>query len=173
MVNYSLTLESTLASVNTPLNPKNYNLAVSRALKRLIDWAATKVSRHFSRVANLPVRALKHRFYKSVIFDKQQASLWLGLSKIQVDYLGRVRQTKRGVSVRGQHFDGAFVATMKNGHTRTFRRSSKASLPIEYVYKKITTDEDIDAYLASISREIEQKFAKELEYQIGYISGGK
>lgn len=170
-IEYNLAFESTLAAAQSTLSPQDFNLAVSRALKKLVDWTAVKVSRHFSAVANIPVRTIKDRVYKHFAVNSQSASLWIGLSRIQAYFLGRVRKNRRGVNVRGHQFDGAFLATMKTGHTRVWQRSSDQSLPIEYVYKSITTDADIEAYLASISREVEQRFAVLIQQQLTFLSG--
>ena len=60
------------------------------------------------------------------------------------------RQTSQGVSVeinRGQRslIRGAFVATMKSGHTGVFYRTSRARLPIDEAYTTRVSDAFADA----------------------------
>ena len=168
---YDLYLESTLAAAKSNLSSRDINLAVSRALKKLVNWAAVKISRHFSVVANVPVRTIKARIYKRFDTNLRSARLWMGLSRVQAHYLGRVRQNRKGVRAGKHQIDGAFIANNRRGQTRVWQRSTDKSSPIEYVYKDITTDADIDAYLASISREVEQRFAVLLQQQLTFLSG--
>ncbi|WP_353283767.1 hypothetical protein [Wolbachia endosymbiont (group A) of Lypha dubia] len=65
---------------------------------------------------------------KSVItLDRSQ---WVGVAK-----LGSIKQTAIGAKVGSRMFEGAFKATMKNGHIGIFRRRYVTSLPIDEIKK--------------------------------------
>jgi len=62
------------------------------------------------------------------------AEVWIGRNDMLPEaFRGRPRQGARGVTVRGDLFEGAFLARDTNGVVRVFERVGRARLPIERV----------------------------------------
>ncbi len=108
--------------------------AFSRAQRRIRDMAKTRVVREAANDADMRVRDVRK---VTAAFNSGAATTrivmrsgWMPLAK-----LGNVRQTGVGVTVRGWgSHKGAFIATMRSGHTGVFVRSGSARLPIKELW---------------------------------------
>lgn len=117
------------------------------SLKRL----RTESGRRVRAERKLKARTVRHHLH---IFQahskgpggKTAAARWrLGVAGAPIPlYLYGARKTKRGVSVnvsgKRKIVGGAFIATMKSGHTGVFKRQGKKRLPIEELFSSRVSD---------------------------------
>lgn len=109
-------------------------LATRRALNKTAMWVRTRLLREASSTTGIKQKDIRQRLrlYKATR-DRLSATVWLGSGAIVVKAgaLGRMRQTRTGAAVKGHFFEGAFVATMPNGHRGIYERLGRKRLPIE------------------------------------------
>ena len=149
--------------------PAQIKKAHRRAMGKTLRWLNTRITRELGAQFDLPQRVFQVRAKKQ--FDADSGSLWIGLNPIAAHWLGRARQTKKGVSVRKHRFAGAFIAKMSNGHIGVFKRSSSKSLPIETVRAKIAegSSADIEEYLERYKAQALPYFQRTFEHELNYI----
>lgn len=144
--------------------------AFSRALGRMRNMAKTRIVRQAAKDSSMRVRDVR----------KVTAAFNAGSSTTRIVMrsgwtplygMGGARPTKSGVAVRGWgNHKGAFIATMRSGHTGVFVRSSSKRLPIkelwganpvspihkdEQKYLKILTDLMQDHYAPRVLHELD------------------
>jgi len=100
--------------------------AVSRALAKTSRWIETHSKRELGKALSLPQRIFNVRYHHSYRLKNSERSVlvWFGLEPIPTYRLGRAEQNNMGVRVGRHQFDGAFIATMKNGHQGVFERKA-------------------------------------------------
>lgn len=128
-VSYDLNIDEDKVSdfLKDPINKKKIQTAIGRSLRKVTRWVATQTARGLSKELDIAVKGLKNRIQFSLDKTKEgKASIWVGLDDIHANSIGKVRQTKSGVSVRGHHFKGAFVGNVYGGKSfiTAFRRES-------------------------------------------------
>lgn len=128
-VTYDLNIEEDKISdfLKAPINHQKVQSAIRRSLNKVTRWVATQTARGLSKELDIAIKGLKNRIQFSLEKNKEgKASIWVGLDDIHADSIGKVRQTKSGVSVRGHHFKGAFVGQPFGGKSfvTSFRRES-------------------------------------------------
>jgi len=106
------------------LSIRQLQKAVARTLKKTARWLETQTKRELGVALSVPQRVLAARYYKTFYMKdgRRTVNVWFGLSPIDVSALGKPRQTDVGVRVGKHHFIGAFIGTMKSGHSSVFKR---------------------------------------------------
>ena len=137
MLAVNLTLDGFDIPAVFEATPEQIKQAYRRAMGKTIRWLSTRINRELGKQFDLPQRVFQVRTKRN--FDNEMGSIWVGMNPIAANWLGKARQTKKGVSVRSHRFDGAFIAKMKNGHIGIFRRKTNRPLPIETVTKKMSS----------------------------------
>lgn len=114
--------------LTSPTNKTKINAAISRSLKKVTRWVAIQTARGLSKGLDVAVKGLKDRIYFSLDKTKDgKASIWVGLNDLHAASIGKMRQTKAGIRVRGHSFRGAFIGTPFNsGNEMGWRRASSA-----------------------------------------------
>lgn len=112
--------------------------AMARSMRRMRSMARTKVVRRNAEHAKIKQKLVRERTTASFnsgsgTIEIVEKSGWIPLYK-----LGRVRQTRRGVTVPGRgRYDHAFIATMKSGHTGVFLRVPETQMPSDPAKEQI------------------------------------
>lgn len=123
--------------LENPINEKKINAAIDRALKKTIRWLAVQTARGLAKDLDVLVKSIRDRLFFDFKQSKTQGvSLWVGLNDIHADSIGKLRQNSSGISARGHHFKGAFIAEAYKGKsyiTAWRRASSKHSSSIDEV----------------------------------------
>jgi hypothetical protein len=106
------------------LSIRQLQKAVTRTLKKTARWLETQTKRELGVALSVPQRVLAARYYKTFYMKggKRTVNVWFGLDPIAVSALGKPKQTDLGVRVGKHHFVGAFIATMRSGHSGVFKR---------------------------------------------------
>lgn len=114
--------------LKSPINENKINAAITRSLKKTTRWVATQTARGLSKQLDLALKGIRDRIYFSLEKSKQgKASIWVGLNDVHANSIGKVRQTKTGVSVRSHQFKGAFIGDpfgTGKSYITAFRRAS-------------------------------------------------
>ncbi len=149
--------------------PTQIKQAYRRAMGKTIRWLSTRISRELGKQFDLPQRVFQVRTKRS--FDNESGSLWIGMNPIAASWLGKSRQTRKGVSVRSHRFDSAFIAKMQNGHIGVFRRKTQRPLPLETVEVKMNSggSEEIDFNIAQYEARASKYFQHTFEHELNYI----
>ncbi|WP_265026140.1 phage tail protein [Wolbachia endosymbiont of Rhagoletis indifferens] len=146
---------------------RKIELATVRALNKTALWVRSQTIKQVSEEKQIPKKAMR----KKLSVDKANrkrlwsvvklSSQWIGVAK-----LGSIKQTKRGAKVGSRTYEGAFIATMKNGHIGIFRRRYTTSLPIDEI-KVNTQAREIMKEL--VDNEVERVFEKYFQQQIDVL----
>lgn len=120
------------------LQPPKLDQAVALALVDTAKSAIVKAASVIARRTGLRSGTVKERiFYDRVAVGDYEVTVKSSKRPIPLIEFP-VRQTGSGVSTRawgkGQTIRGAFIATMRNGHTGVFRRVGRARLPIKELW---------------------------------------
>jgi hypothetical protein len=83
---------------------------------------------------------------------KLRGEVWQGTARIPARYAGKLRQVKGGVRAGRLFFEGAFIATMRNGYRSVFKRKGKNRYPIEQEFVYLDESQSIVARLADSAR---------------------
>ena len=133
-----------------------------RALRKTGNWVKSRVAKEVSKATKIPQKVLRSRmgFY---LRDAQRGKIWLGLNEVGAHRLGVPRQTRKGVSVRGQRFDSAFLIPGKVG---VFRRQGRERAPLERV--NVDWSAAGEAAFNRVVKEVEARLLEVLEQEINY-----
>lgn len=143
-----------------------------RAFKRTSDWAKSQGAKSMSRESRLTQKVLKARHRAQAYQSDGFARVWFGVDPIKAVYTGKLKQQKRGIKVGKFTFKGAFVATMKSGHTGIFMRQGKSRLPIiEQFINVILPEEEFNRIAQESESKLLNQFHHELEYYAGKLNG--
>jgi hypothetical protein len=106
------------------LSIRQLQKAVTRTIQKTARWLETQTKRELGLALSVPQRVLAARYYKTFYMKngRRTVNVWFGLSPIAVSALGKPKQTDIGVRVGKHQFIGAFIATMKSGHSGVFKR---------------------------------------------------
>jgi len=116
---------------------------IRRSTKKHNKDAMREIAQSFK----IPQRVLKHRLKT---FTRPQGARWfVGIDSIKAIYLGSARQTKKGVSVGGRSFSGAFLATVR-GKKSIYKRTTKDRFPIKEQKVSLSSIDDL------IRRQVDQ-----------------
>ncbi|MBA8757702.1 phage tail protein [Wolbachia pipientis] len=139
---------------------------VEKATVRAL-WVRSQTVKQVSEEKQIPKKAMR----KKLSVDKANrkrlwsivklSSQWIGVAK-----LGSIKQTKIGAKAGNRMYEGAFIATMKNGHIGIFRRRYTTSLPIDEI--KINTHAR-ETMKELAENEAERVFEKYFQQQIDVL----
>ncbi|MDX5527175.1 MAG: phage tail protein [Wolbachia endosymbiont of Andrena nigroaenea] len=146
---------------------RKIELATVRALNKTALWVRSQTVKQVSEEKQIPKKAKR----KKLSVDKANrkrlwsvvklSSQWIGVAK-----LGSIKQTKIGAKVGSRTYEGAFIATMKNGHIGIFKRRYMTPLPIDEI-KVNTQAREIMKEL--VDNEVERVFEKYFDQQMSYM----
>ncbi|UJQ20821.1 phage tail protein [Wolbachia endosymbiont of Delia radicum] len=144
--------------------------AAVRALNKTALWVRSQTVKQVSEEKQIPKKAMR----KKLSVDKANrkrlwsvvklSSQWIGVAK-----LGSIKQTKIGAKAGSRMYEGAFIATMKNGHIGIFRRRYMTPLPIDEI-KVNTQAREIMKEL--VDNEVERVFEKYFDHELNFILRG-
>jgi len=156
--------------------PREIENASRRAIRKTVRFGVGRIARGLAQRNQIPQRVLKtgsgHR--RAVRIRTRMPGpggdsgyLWVGVRPVKAVYIGKPRQLRKGVRVGRHRFDGAFLATMRSGHTGAFKRRGKKRLGIvEQVVPLKGADQDIEALRRELGPRLTRTFAQELNYEI-------
>lgn len=131
--------------------------AASRALRRVVDMARTRVVKRSAERVDVGQGVIRERTKARAAGDSADVIMksdWISLYKLGA------KQNKRGVTVRLRgSYRHAFIAQMQSGHRGVFIRESKTRIPIRELYgpnpaHDITNNPDV--FLAVLAEVMEQ-----------------
>ncbi|WP_341822983.1 phage tail protein [Wolbachia endosymbiont (group A) of Clivina fossor] len=147
---------------------RKIELATVRALNKTALWVRSQTVKQVNEEKQIPKKAMR----KKLSVDKANrkrlwsvvklSSQWIGVAK-----LGSIKQTKIGAKVGSRTYEGAFIATMKNGHIGIFKRRYMTPLPIDEI-KVNTQAREIMKEL--VDNEVERVFEKYFDQQMSYTN---
>lgn len=152
--------------------------ALNRALKRTETTLRKQFMSSTKRDVGLKVgKRLRGRVFSSIkdMDNRTRLKLWFGVNPIEAGGIrGKPRSIQGGAAVGKYSFDGAFVATMKSGHTSIFKRRGKERLRIDEqevdIDKKaneLIEDQLYDKVLDIFWKNFERDLKARIKYQIG------
>ena len=154
--------------------PGEINLAKTRTLRKTVKWAGTQLARKLATENNMPVSIFKTGVNNRAGFRVRTNTIknggtfgqvWTGFKQVKAAYIGKPTQKKTGASAgRRRTYKGAFVATMKSGHTGIYERIGKSALPIREIteeVKTVSTDE--------IGNQVQPELYKQMNAELNYI----
>jgi len=149
------------------LTKRKVEVAGFRSVRKTARWVKTHLARELSKELQIVQKIIRQRL-RVYVKDKKamQAKVWMGMYKIKASRLGRVRQTRTGVSVGRHRFPGAFQATMKTYHTDVYERRDDARLPIDLV--ELDISEKAMKVLNAVSERTEARLMKIMQQEINY-----
>ncbi|TWC12004.1 hypothetical protein FBY06_1408 [Pseudomonas sp. SJZ085] len=124
----SFAREITRVTAQIQTTPEQVNQAGDRARRKTMRWLSTRMSREMSQALRIPQKGLKARWSTSTAGqgDDQVTILWFGTLPLAAENVGNPRQGKRGTSVAGRRFDGAFYHSVYDGVPRVWIRKRRA-----------------------------------------------
>lgn len=158
-------INKVIESVNA--ERKKVEKAAVRALNKTAQWVRSQTVKQVSEEKQIPKKAMR----KKLSVDKaNRKRLWsvvkLSSQLIGVAKLGSIKQTKIGAKVGSRTYEGAFIATMKNGHIGIFKRRYMTALPIDEI--KINTQAR-EIMKELVDNEVERVFEKYFDQQMSYM----
>lgn len=138
-----------------------------RAVRKTAQWVKTHLARNLSQELQIVQKVIRQRL-RVYLRDRRalEAKVWLGLYQVRASRLGRPRQTRAGVSVGRHRFPGAFIATMKSGHSDVYQRRGDARLPVDIVQLDIA--EQAEKALQDMSAKADARLLVVMEQEINY-----
>jgi hypothetical protein len=132
--------QSQIEAISTALaaTPKEAEKAMARALNRTAQWMQTRARRALAAGLNIPSKVIRARL-RYALYNKstERVRVWFGLNPVSAIRLKNPRQNATGVKAGGEQYDGAFIATGRNGNRHIYERVGKRRFPIVSVYKEI------------------------------------
>lgn len=117
--------------------------AASQALNRARTRATTRIVRAVSSRTNIQQKLIRQRVGFKPATPRLLITELIGHWKpFPIIRLGRARETKTGVTVRGQKIPGGFIARMRSGHRGVLKRVDDPRLPIKQEKESIFTEAD-------------------------------
>jgi hypothetical protein len=147
--------------------------AAKRAAIRTREWLRTQVTREIASTTGVPRKALKERVRRGskendgAWYSDGQAVLWIGLQDIPAHYLGKPRQTKKGVRVRKHFFDKAFTVSIGEQAPKVWKRAGKSRLPI--IKMTVPVEPGRRDLLGKYEKAAARMFSERLEHEINYL----
>ncbi|WP_168464788.1 phage tail protein [Wolbachia endosymbiont of Ctenocephalides felis wCfeT] len=143
--------------------------AAMKALNKTALWLKVQASKEISQEKQIKQSLIRKRLRiikasKSSVNALVKASLY----GIKVGKLGSMRQTMIGAKVGSRMFQGAFIATMKSGHTGIFKRRGRTSLPIDEILLPLEPEAS-KIIKELVTQEVEKVFEKFFHRELNYI----
>lgn len=124
-----------------PSSKFKINKAIERSLKKTINWLGSNSSRLLAKENDVAIKSIRERLIVNSKNSKNgRVQLWVGLNDLHAHSIGKMRQTKAGISVRSHRFKGAFIRSTKSSDLNIGwrRESSKHSSDDDEVRNYIT-----------------------------------
>lgn len=146
---------------------KKVEKATVRALNKTALWVRSQTVKQVSEEKQIPKKAMRKKLRVDKANRKRLWSIvklssqWIGVAKF-----GSIKQTKIGAKVGSRMYEGAFIATMRNGHIGIFKRRYMTPLPIDEI--KVTTQAR-ETIKELAENEAERVFKKYFQQQIDVL----
>ena len=140
--------------------------ATKRAHAKTIKWLKTQVVRSLSRALKVPQNVLAKNKRISFGHSEKGAVLWIGTNPISAQYLGKLKQNKRGVKAGKHQIDGAFIWGKKGF---VMKRKSGGSYPVDkikYHINKTAQQATKQVNKSVVVAYFSKAFERELNYEI-------
>jgi hypothetical protein len=129
-VNFQLNFAQGITRVTAQIQatPEQVTKAGERARRKTMRWLSTRMAREISQALRVPQKSLKTRWSTTTAGSgaEQVTILWFGTLPLPAENAGRPRQGKKGTTVAGRRFDGAFYRSVYDGVSRVWIRKSRA-----------------------------------------------
>lgn len=103
-----------------------------RALRKTANWVKGQTAKAVSKETKIAQKVIRQRLY-FFLRSKAEGKVWLGLNRIEAHRLGKVRQTRKGVSAGRFSFPGAWLKKKVAPEGPIYRRVGENRLPYELV----------------------------------------
>ena len=148
------------------LTEKQMLAAWRRTLRKVSRWVQTQVARQMSQDSKVPQKAIKSRLRTYMSEQNTAAKVWLGANALPPSRLGKVRQTRTGVTAGRFRFPGAFTRKVKDPAGVVFKRVGASRLPIERVLHPI--EDPAERVFNSVTERIDDRLMTVLLQEINY-----
>lgn len=153
--------------------------AIDRAIRKTIRWMRKALIKLVAAEAKIPQKSIRLRVKDTVNQKDKYGSVWLGLNPVSAHYVGRPRETPRGVNVGRRHrFESAFFQRVFRGnekkvYRRVFRGAGSSQrgkgdgrFPVELM--TIPIDDIGEESAKKIQREAKVRFVRTLTQELNY-----
>jgi hypothetical protein len=162
--------------------PSEINLAGYRTLNKTIKWANTQAARKLGEENLMPVKIFKrattntkgYRVRQSKLsYGKTKASLWFGFNQVKAGYIGKARETARGVTVGSGRNRRFYPNVAGEPKIRLIKRSDTYSSILYYDqeghrWKSIREPVNIVS-LDDIEKMIPERMVTTMDAELNYI----
>lgn len=148
---------------------KEVEVALKRALNRTAQWLQTRARRALMKGLNLPANVIRARLrYAYYSATAKRVRVWIGLNPVSVIRLNPKKSAK-GVTARGEKYDGGFITTGRSGNRHVYKRLGKERFPIMSVYKDISEGKELleNQVFEGWEQFLLERFEHELKWQGG------
>lgn len=114
------------------LPPAAMQNAWRRTLRKTANWVKSQTAKAVSKGTKIPQKVLRQRLY-FFLRSRDTGKVWLGLNAIEANRLGKVRQTRIGVTAGRFRFPGAWLMKNIAPDGPVYRRTGKDRTPYEQV----------------------------------------
>ena len=147
------------------LTPAQFTLAWRRTLRKVSHWAKGQVAKAVAADTRIPQKVLRQRVY-FFLRSRDSGKVWLGLNPVEAARLGKVRQTRKGVTVGRHRFAGAWTMSKRDPDGKVYKRSGEARLP--YAEVKMDWEQAGEAAFERIAEKIEDHLLHILRQEVNY-----
>ncbi|MGC0151888.1 hypothetical protein ACPRNU_05455 [Chromobacterium vaccinii] len=133
-----------------------------RALRKTGEWVKTHVARQLAGEVKIPVKLIKQRLY-FFLRSLMQGKVWLGINPIEAGRLGKVRQTRAGVTAGRHRFPGAWVMKYRDPNGVYRRTGNDRGL---YEKVRFEWDDAAERVFRRVAGEAEARLLVVLEQEI-------
>lgn len=150
--------------------PGQVAVCTSRALNRTCEFVKTRISSELSAETRIKLKIIRDRL-KIVRgnFKDNYRVIDANFSGILVRDLGRLRQTRHGVSADGKVYNPhSFIASLKGGRTGVYYRTTKKRFPVKSVRVPIF-DKAISILKEVLDEETGRFFEKRFMHELQYM----
>lgn len=143
--------------------PKRIFRARNSAIRTTATFARRELQRRVTAATGLPSRVFKvFRINRRDAIGR--SIVWLGGNPVKAAFAGKLQEEPSGASAGEFFFEGAFVATMRSGHTSIFKRKGSKRLPIVEQVVELPMVKAIAKEVADLSQiELQRRFIAKLE----------
>lgn len=147
------------------LPPSVMQNAWRRTLRKTVKWVQTQTAKIVSKATNIPQKLLRQRLY-FFLRSRDSGKVWLGLNAIEAERLGKVRQTRRGVTAGRFRFEGAWLMKKVAPDGPVYRRKGRGRMPYERV--KFDWSGHGDAAFREAAAKVEARLLVILRQEVNY-----
>ena len=136
-----------------------------RTLRKTANWVKSQTAKAVSRETRIPQKLLRHRLY-FFLRSRDTGKVWLGLNAFKASQLGKIRQTRNGVTAGRFRFDGAWIMRKVAPNGPVYRRMGKGRTPYEKV--KFDWSGPGEAAFREAASRVEERVQTILRQEINY-----